>query len=252
MVAAAIVSSDIFKFKGAAAETLSKERVDALFAAVNHVSANVAGAKKPRRGATFWVDEKGANFRCALRSLKCCAKSKRSGSACRRNVVQGLFLCYQHTQSLLGLRIDRSGVIFGGKYMNGLFACDASVERGEVVFRRGAEVCPYYGEILNKTQLSERYHDVTAPYALQVGRNKFIDSACFQSIGSKSNKPQTGGYPNARFVVSPSLPYARIVATKPIRNGDEVFVGYGASYKFTHSGVTPKPHATKKKQHCGG
>jgi hypothetical protein len=241
-------ASDIKAYRNDARRFLDKDRVKALFEAEKtHAEGGYRGKK-----ARFWVKDKetGANFTCKLRSLKCCGKSAK-GTPCRRNVAKGLFLCYQHTRSLLGLRVDQSKL---NPRMQGLFVCSNNHGADDIVFRRGDEICPYFGEIINKKTLSERYPgDTTAPYALQISANKFIDSACLQSIGAKANTASSGFRNNARFSSHHNLPYARIVATGNIRNGDEILVSYGPKYRLdgpTKSGVRPKAKIAKKKKNC--
>lgn len=241
-------ASDIKAFRNDARRFLDKDRVDALFAAEKTHAPDGYKGKKSR----FWLEDKetGAKFTCKLRSVKCCGKSLK-GTPCRRNVAKGLFLCFQHTTALLGLRVDQSKL---NSQMQGLFVCSNNHGANEIVFRKGDEICPYFGEIINKKTLSDRYPgDTTAPYALQISKNRFIDSACLQSIGAKANTASSGFRNNARFSISHKLPYARIVATGNIRNGDEVLVSYGSQYKIngpTKSGIRPKRGVTKKKRSC--
>ena len=245
-------SSNLFSYKGdKVISNVDKSRIKKLLKKLKRVSP-YKKTSQVTKGTRFWTKDKDSNFSCKLRRLKCCAKSK-SGGACKRTVVNGLLFCFQHTRSLLHLRIDVSGIVVNNNRMHGLFACDPSKGRNDIVFRKNEEICPYFGEILTKNELNKRYPgDTTAPYALKMSSNRYLDSACFQSIGAKANKAPKGKRNNARFSGSINKPYARLVATTNIRNGQEIFASYGQSYRFTNSGIKPKPKVKKKKSQCGG
>lgn len=241
--------TDILKYQNDAKKFLDKDRIQNLVSATKTKSDNQQYNGKKTK---FWIKDKatGTNFSCRMRSMPCCAKSNK-GNPCRRKVVKGLFLCFQHTTSLLGLRVDQSKI---NPSMQGLFICSNNHDQGEIVFRKNDEICPYFGEIISKKTLDQRYHGkTTAPYALQITANKFIDSACLQSIGAKANTGRGTFKNNAKFRVQHSRPFARIVATKNIKNGEEVFVSYGGAYKLDgtqKSGVKPKQKVIKKKKKC--
>ena len=225
-------------------------RLVSFFNAVKKVSKH---QHKPK-GASFWIKEGDADFKCKLRSIKCCAL-KKDGKPCTRNVIQGIFCCFQHVSNIFNIRIDKSGIVFQGHTMNGLFACDMSKGSNAIVFRKGEEICPYFGEVLTKAQLDERYPgDVTAAYTLQISPDKFIDAACFMSFGAKSNKPPTGksSTANAALHLPPKLHYnyGRLLAKKNIRNGTEIFLSYGRQYRFSNSGIKSGGKIKKKKKKC--
>jgi len=96
-------------------------------------------------------------------------------------------------------------------------------------FNNGDLVVPYKGEILTKEQMDERYGDGLAPYALQINKNTYVDSACERGTGSFINtNPKKN---NARFSVysgrSGSPPAASVRAIRKIPAGAEIFVDYG-------------------------
>ena len=231
-------------------ESLDKRRLVGFLKRIKRVSRNQPNAK----GTRFWIKEGNTDFTCKLRRAKCCAL-KKNGTPCSRRVVQGIFVCFQHVTKIFRIRIDQSGIVFNNKRMQGLFACDPTRSKNSILFRKGDEICPYFGEILTKTQLDNRYPgDVTAPYALRINNNKFIDSACFMSIGAKGNKPPTGrsAMANASLLeVTGNTDIGRIVAKKNIRNGSEIFLSYGRTYKFSNSGIKPSQRIVKKKRSCG-
>lgn len=244
-------ASDLFGYKTQfIRDHIIKSRVEKLLKKTKDVSPYRKSNEVNKRNR-FWIKDKSSDFSCPLRSLKCCAKTSR-GTPCKRNVVHGILFCFQHTRSLLNIRIDASGIITSGGRIHGLFACDSTKSPNAIVFKKGQEICPYFGEILNKNQIKQRYIDgITAPYGLQVSNDKYIDSACFQSIGAKANKAPTGVRNNAKFVTAYTKPYARVVAQNNIRNGKEIFVSYGQSYRFTNSGTKPNTKVKAKKQSCG-
>ena len=91
-----------------------------------------------------------------------------------------------HTVSILGLTIKPSPIPDAGL---GLFAVKD--------FPRGSHLTPYLGEILSKSQLDDRYGDdnFTAPYAVSISSNVFIDSACHRCIGAYANGSTEGSNP---------------------------------------------------------
>jgi hypothetical protein len=182
-------------------------------------------------------------FTCNLMKLRCCAL-KRDGSRCTRSVVNGLFNCFQHTQSVFSVRVDKSGI---GDFQ-GLFACDARKPENAILFRKSDYIVPYLGEVLTKQQLDNRYGtgDATAPYAVTAASNgKIYDSACFMGIGAKTNhdkqQANTEIHPNGQC----------LVAKKGIKNGAEILVDYGDDYDFKplHK-IRPKQNCRKKKRKC--
>ncbi|MDA4132455.1 MAG: SET domain-containing protein [Thaumarchaeota archaeon] len=124
-----------------------------------------------------------------------------------------------HATSLLGLTV-RPSPIAG----LGLFATRDFPPRSHLT--------PYLGEVLTKAQLDARYGDdfFTAPYAVEVSSNIFVDSACLRGIGSYANGARGATRPNARFVPCPATKSVRLASTRRIRAGDEVLVPCGASY----------------------
>lgn len=241
---------DIKGFKGHAAEVLVEAQLKKFFDMQKQVSPNQPHAK----GSRFYMKDAahGVDFTCKLRGARCCAK-KRNGGACSMRVVQAMLCCFQHTSAVFKLRVDKSAL--GG--FNGLFVCDKSAAPGAVVFKKGEEVCPYYGEVLTQAQLDARYPgNTTAPYTFHSGgagtQSKYLDSACFQTLGGKANVASGKKRNNAWFTRTGSASAARIRAKRNLRNGEEVFVSYGNTYKLADtSGFRPRTAAKKKKQACG-
>jgi SET domain-containing protein len=122
------------------------------------------------------------------------------------------------------LRIKESTIPGIGK---GLFALDKRAAGNAILFRRGEKIIVYDGEVVTQAQLQRRYGNFTAPYAISQG--KFAeDSACRRGAGSLSNHAINT---NARLAFSRRTKKFMLIATKPIRNGAEIFCSYGRAYR---------------------
>jgi hypothetical protein len=137
-------------------------------------------------------------------------------------------------RSLLGLDIRPSQIEGAGL---GLFGI------GDM--KKGHSVVDYVGDVLTEAELISRYGDATAPYALRVSGDHFIDGALRRGIGAYINasrqKDNVKTRPaNVRFVVHMGHKTARFVTTRRIRAGQEILVAYGGVYwkdaaRSTHS-----------------
>jgi hypothetical protein len=186
----------------------------------------------------FYTSEEDYNnhndhFQCELESNQCEAMSGRPHNQqhqCRNSTVIGSFLCWQHLMRDHHLRILPS------QYGQGLFAfarehrhmpANTPTHRKPILFRVGAEIVEYDGEILNDEQLIHRYDDKTAPYAAEKSKesnqNRYIDSACVRGVGSLINHANEANK-NARFSVGRERVVVR--ATKIIRQGQEILINY--------------------------
>jgi len=65
---------------------------------------------------------------------------------------------------------------------------------------------------------------------LAISSNLFIDSALSRGVGASANASRRGIKPNAKFVIDVRSGSARLVSTRCIRAGDEIFVPYGRDY----------------------
>lgn len=180
------------------------------------------------------------DFTCAIQCRQCAA-TKPNGQQCRARTCMGVPYCWQHGQREYKVRIKPSGIPGAGK---GLFAADRAAAPGAVVFRKDDFVAPYGGETVTDAQLTQRYGNHTAPYGMQVFGQRYENGACVRGPGSMANQAATRGAANAklthgrRTVNGVAQYYARVVALKPIRNGQEILVWYGARYVFDEPGVT--------------
>ncbi len=185
----------------------------------------------PKRFRFFINNE--LNFQCNLQSQRCEGQT-RTGTQCSRNTVMGTGYCYQHLESIKHLKIKNSTVAGAGK---GLFCFDKKREANEIIFRPNDIIIDYRGENLSDNGIHQRYEDKTAPYAIGLKNNFNVDSACLRGIGAFVNHKLTA-QSNAKISHNRNRTEARIVATKNIRNGAEIFANYGNQYQLNEPGVS--------------
>ena len=161
---------------------------------------------------SFKYSSPDACFSCKLVCKRCTADTK-TGAQCARTTRKQLPYCFQHTRSLSHLDLRPSTLPGAG---TGVFALKT--------FEPNEEIVTYTGEVLTKDEIEARYGQDTAPYALRINRNHFIDAACARGTGSLINT--NPGHNNARFKVS-RTGKASIIATRRIPSGSELFVDYG-------------------------
>jgi hypothetical protein len=180
----------------------------------------------------FRVDHANHVFRCSIPTVRCQAL-KKNGGLCQRSTAIGTQFCYSHLLSEKNLRIKHSNTPNAGK---GLFAQkNRSLEDNSVVFKKGAIIIDYTGELIDEVTLQSRYDEYTAPYAFELKRDKsYIDSACNRGIASLINhKPVSRA--NAKFVKTRTNGAAsgiKVVATKNIKKNQEISASYGSTYKM--------------------
>eukprot|EP01031_Cornospumella_fuschlensis_P029597 gene29597-35730_t len=133
---------------------------------------------------------------------------------CKIKCIIGFEYCPAHKASILKLAIRDS---------------KAAGPDG-VVFRDGDRKTKYNGELVNAEELQERYDGYTAPYGVQVNARETIDCACKRGVGALGNTRPASN--NATLVVDTRAKAASVKATRTIRNGQEVFISYGRSYRF--------------------
>lgn len=180
-------------------------------------------------------------FSCNLPSNPC-GHVLKNGGHCKRKVIIGMPLCYQHLQQEYHIKIAKSTIPDAGK---GLFAkIPGDNNPNTVVFHQGDEVVEYIGDEISKTERIRRYGKWTAPYGVQVTREgAAVDSACRRGAGSLGNM-KTGDprENNAKLDITAEDDRLIVKATKNIKNGQEIFINYGKDYKFDEGSiVTTKP-----------
>ena len=128
----------------------------------------------------------------------------------------------------------------------GLFAFDSKQDDNAIIFKSGDKICDYNGEIIDDDELQKRYGDKTAPYTVQIKNDVYEDAATHRGIGSLINSSSgTQHKVSCRFSAGKDKK-AHIIATKNIRNNEELFISYGRNYKFNESNVNT---STNHKKH---
>lgn len=139
------------------------------------------------------------------------------------------------------------------KHGKGLFAT-----RDIPKFRKGTATRPVEGLIMRleyqkitERQLKGRYREGTGHYALQQSE-LIADAMCVRNAPSYANDPRDGKRSNANRVNAAHVYFVEsgelwLVAKKPIKSGQEIFVKYGKSYWKGHDEV-----ATRLKYVRGG
>ena len=181
----------------------------------------------------FKVPAEGIDFNHQLASQQC-SFIKTDGHRCKLHVVFGLPMCFLHRKKEYKISVKPSTIPNAGK---GLFA-DNNTNNNDVVFREGNKICPYYGETLNKQQMDNRYGVTkTAAYAIQLREDETsLDAAVKRGVGSLINH-KSRSYANTRFSLNRPKTEINLVATKNIRNKNELFVPYGGDYRFNEPGL---------------
>lgn len=173
-------------------------------------------------------------FTCNLKSQQCSAK-KQDGSQCKNKVVLGLPKCYHHLAKDHNLRIATSTIQNSGK---GLFASKTTKIKEEVIrsaehllFKKGEKIIEYVGDEINDAENDIRYGtEKTAPYSLEVQKNKIIDGSCKRGTGSFANH-KGSNQSNVKFSKARDGK-VYLVVEKNIYDGMELFVNYGRQYRL--------------------
>lgn len=204
-----------------------------------------------------------------MECMQCVAEVQRNGAIyrCRRTSCYTLPYCWQHLKSQAHLRIGRTRLLDPATnrrfQFKGLFVCNTQAGENAVVFNTGENIVSYIGELLTEDQLNLRYpgDDETAPYVEAVetvqddgtwGPRVYVDGARVRGVASMANDAREGSQCvdnspcdiNAIFESGDANnSYPVLTATRPIRNGEEIFVAYGSDY---WDGVN-HPHITSPK-----
>jgi len=134
-------------------------------------------------------------------------------------------LVFRHFCNSMDLEIKKSSIANAGK---GLFA--------KAIFKRGDRVIEYTGDIITWAECKKRNEklDGVGAYYFYVSARKCVDAQnCLDSLARYANDASgivriPGIKNNARFEVIKGKPY--IIASRTIKPGDEIFVGYGKEY----------------------
>jgi hypothetical protein len=163
-----------------------------------------------------------------------CEEIKPNGQRCRKKCVIGspnfsIHLKYKHFLVILDSEIPGAG--------KGLYVWDPHKGEDDVVFKKGDRICYYNGEVLTEEQFNERYpaRNYTAPYTVELHNHQYEDGALQRGVGALINhKPSR--HCNCKLSIGRNN-RAQIIATKTIRNYEELFCNYGRGYKFNENGL---------------
>lgn len=176
-------------------------------------------------------------FEANLKKERCTHINPTTGNQCKRYITIGLPVCYQHLAMDDNLKIKKSTIPNGGK---GLFAYDGTNDNN-IVFKKDEKIAQYKGEHLNDKTLTNRYGDFTAPYAVKVKKNNFIDSAIERYTASLINSVKgTKKIKNVKLANPTNDGKIFVKTVKNIKNGEELLTSYGRDYKFNEPGVKSK------------
>ena len=162
---------------------------------------------------------------------------------CKNRVCIGLNYYWLHTRKILHLKVTDSIIHKAGV---GLFAFNSKQNDNAIIFKSGDKICDYNGEIIDEEEKERRYGNKTGVYTLQINNNgRYEDGAIHRGIWTLLNSPSgTQHKVNCRFSIGKDKK-AHIVATKNIRNNEELFISYGRSYKFNESNVNTSTNHKK-------
>ena len=161
-----------------------------------------------------------------------CDFTKPNGQRCKRQCIIGLPCCHSHLPVKYHIQVTTSLIPHAGK---GLFVIDRMKDANAVIFRKGATICPYDGELIDRATLEHRYGPdelgLTAPYAVAVNHRRYEDAALQRGVGALLNhKPEHQC--NCRLGNPNRSNHTPIKAIKDIRNGEELYCDYGDAYQM--------------------
>lgn len=232
--------------------------------------------------ARFKYQAPNQQFQCALECSQCIATSTATGRQCSRSTCISTPYCWQHTRSVLKLRVMKSMFLDAiGINALGLYAWDKTKsDRKEPVHSKNKVIKPdvkgetlYQGEVISKDEFDDRYDFVacgdqqyspTGPYALHKSSGNVRDAACVRGIGLYANALQgfqtRGDNRIRRFMTDRKnqiyytrnaklLKSGNLKATKHLYHGDEILIAYGPDFwkgvEFDCDGVDISPrHVT--------
>ena len=169
-------------------------------------------------------------FRENLHRHRCISVNTGNGHRCENICVISEPYCWIHLLHRKHLRIKDSRIDGAGK---GCFVQDPKRPQGAVIFRRDDDILNYHGEFVSESTLDHRYGaQNTSPYAVEISRNRnrFEDGALERSAMACVNSPSHGVAANCRLTTNRERTFCKIKANRDIRNGDELYAGYGNQY----------------------
>jgi hypothetical protein len=204
---------------------------------------------------TFYDADWNVVYKENLKSAQC-RGSKTNGQRCRKRTCIGLEYCRDHLITEKHLQIKKSNIPDAGL---GVFVRDPDRPPNAVVFQRDQLIMQYEGEAITAQEAHERYtseetgQTITGAYAFKIDNNRVVDSATRRGTMSLANttrgaQRQEYGPPNAKFSVNARAHTVSVKASRPLRNGEELYIAYGPSFKMPHEeGVhySTKKYSTK-------
>jgi len=153
----------------------------------------------------------------------------------------GLPMCWVHLLAQNHLKAAPSGTGNG----KGLFATKSRRLPAHVirttphrVFKKNENIIANIGDTINLNEMIRRYGPKTAPHAVEISADRYMDSACRRGMASFAKHRAN---PNARFSVHHATGRVTLKARRPIYDGEEIFVSYGPTYN-DHDGSV---HSTR-------
>lgn len=184
-----------------------------------------------------------SHFKCKMQSRQCEYMIPSARRRCKLRTRRAWPYCWQHAQLVDHVIIRKSRIPGAGM---GLFACDRSRLKDDIVFKKGDRITIYarkgragvtaLGEFMTDDALSDRYGEcVTSPYGVDTARkNLSVDTACQRTIASYANNANSHVQANAKMVWAKRNTELWLEAKKIIRNGDEIMWYYGDTYRYDY------------------
>jgi hypothetical protein len=195
-------------------------------------TANLLKVKR-QENARYRYSMPSTGFKCKLQCMRCQYINPLTEKQCQRQSCRSLPYCWQHLITVYKVRLGTTTLTDarGQPYhFVGLFACDPTRGPGEVIFAANQRIMPYFAEEISDAEQARRYKDSTASHGVHSG-GKSWDGACVR--GAAANANTRGQYDLNNAKISATKPIPSLVATKRIRNGEEIFVYYSDDYEFT-------------------
>jgi hypothetical protein len=185
----------------------------------------------PQNVFKFYKEDGSVHWEAPLYRAKCKGKLE-DGSECEKYTSRVHPYCYSCMVRVFRVSIAPSTQ--GPDAGLGLFCTDLTKDDGEVVFERGDFICCYMGEYLNEKDILERYTGtaggkdsaICCPYAIEVSGGRTVDGAILRGPAAFANDSKSKAY-NAVLCEEPVL---GLVASRTIRNNEEVLCDYGKQY----------------------
>lgn len=193
-------------------------------------------------GFSCYQNDTGTN-----RCRQCIYVIPNTGRRCRLNTCVDMDYCHWHLKKVHDVQIKPSTIVGGGlgvfaagnvspRMLRYLKSRDSSrAEKNQyAVFKKGDVIGKYEGEVVSREELNRRYGEhTTAPYAVQKSRREIYDALCVRNfVGYVNSAHNTGFQNNCKLTAG-----LRLVATRNIYPGEELFWNYGRDYWRSHPPV---------------